>query len=64
MRTLELRLRNSRDEIRQFEEFDYVIVNDQVAAAARKLAAIILAERQHRDRQKEAVQDILDSFGS
>ena len=61
---LELRLRNSRDEIKQFERFDYVIINDQVAAAARKLAAIILAERQHRDRQKGAVQDILDSFGS
>ena len=61
---LELRLRNSRDEIRQFERFDYIIINDQVAAAARKLAAIILAERQHRDRQKDAVQGILDSFGS
>ncbi|HJS50582.1 MAG TPA: guanylate kinase [Pyrinomonadaceae bacterium] len=61
---LELRLRNSRDEIRQYENFDYIIINDQVAAAARKLAAIIVAERQHRDRQKGAVQDILDSFGS
>ena len=61
---LELRLRNSRDEIKQFEKFDYVIINDQVAAAARTLAAIISAERQHRDRQKDAVQDILDSFGS
>ena len=61
---LELRLRNSRDEIRQYENFDYIIINDQVAAAARKLAAIIVAERQHRDRQKGAVQGILDSFGS
>ena len=61
---LELRLRNSHDEIEQYERFDYVIINDEVAAAARKLAAIILAERQHRDRQKDAVQVILDSFGS
>jgi len=61
---LELRLRNSRDEIRQYENFDYIIINDEVAAAARKLAAIIVAERQHRDRQKGAVQGILDSFGS
>jgi guanylate kinase len=61
---LELRLRNSHDEIKQYEKFDYIVVNDHVAAAARKLAAIILAERQHRDRQKEAVQGILDSFGS
>jgi len=61
---LELRLRNSHDEIEQFERFDYVVVNDQVAIAARKVVAIILAERQRRDRQKDAVQDILDSFGS
>jgi len=61
---LELRLRNSHDEIKQYERFGYVVVNDQVAIAARKVAAIILAERQRRDRQKGAVQDILDSFGS
>jgi guanylate kinase len=61
---LELRLRNSHDEIKQYEKFDYIVVNDQVASAVRKLAAIILAERQHRDRQREAVQGILDSFGS
>ena len=61
---LELRLSNSRDEIRQFERFGYVVVNDQVAVAARKLAAIILAERQRRNRQTDAVQVILDSFGS
>jgi guanylate kinase len=61
---LELRLRNSHDEIKQYEKFDYIVVNDQVAAAVRKLMSIILAERQHRDRQREAVQGILDSFGS
>jgi len=61
---LELRLRNSHDEIEEFTRFDYVVVNDRVRVAARKLAAIILAERQRGDRQKEAVQGILDSFGS
>jgi len=61
---LELRLRNSHDEIEEFTRFDYVVVNDRVPVAARKLAAIILAERQRGDRQKEAVQGILDSFGS
>jgi len=61
---LELRLCNSHDEIEQFTRFDYIVVNDHIAVAARKLASIILAERQHMDRQKEAVQGILDSFGS
>jgi len=61
---LELRLCNSHDEIEQFTRFDYIVVNDHIAVAARKLASIILAERQHMDRQKETVQGILDSFGS
>ncbi|MGQ0541585.1 MAG: guanylate kinase [Blastocatellia bacterium] len=59
---LELRLRNSIDEVMQFMRFDYVIVNDEVPMAARKLGSIILAERQRRDRQPAAVQGILDSF--
>lgn len=59
---LDLRLRNSIDEVRQYKDFDYVVVNDDVPSAARKLGAIILAERQRRNRQTEAVQGILSSF--
>lgn len=59
---LELRLNNSIDEVRQYKDFDYVVVNDDVSSASRKLAAIILAERQRRNRQSEAVQGILNSF--
>ena len=59
---LELRLRNSIDEVRQYKDFDYVVVNHDVPTASRTLGAIILAERQRHDRQSEAVQCILDSF--
>ena len=59
---LELRLRNSIDEVRQYKDFDYVVVNDDLPAASRKLGAIVLAERQRRNRQNEAVQGILNSF--
>lgn len=59
---LDLRLRNSFNEVRQYPHFKYVIINDEVSSAARKLAAIILAERQLRDRQNELIQGILDSF--
>lgn len=59
---LELRLNNSIDEVRQYKDFDYVVVNDDVSFASRKLGAIILAERQRRNRQIEAVQGILSSF--
>jgi guanylate kinase len=60
---LALRLRNSFEEVSQYERFQYVIVNEEVPAASRMLASIIWAERQRRDRQTAAVQAILDSFG-
>lgn len=59
---LALRLGNSHYEMEQHSRFEYIIINDEVGLAARKLAAIILAERQRRDRQTAAVQGILDSF--
>ena len=59
---LEIRLRNSIEEVRQFARFKYVVVNDELQLASRKLASIILAERQLTDRQTNAIQGILDSF--
>lgn len=59
---LEVRLNNSIDEVRQFARFKYVVVNDDLQLASRKLASIILAERQLTDRQIDAIQGILDSF--
>ena len=59
---LELRLTNARAEVMEYTKFDYVIVNDEIFSAARKLAAVIMGERQRRDRQTEAICDILDSF--
>jgi guanylate kinase len=59
---LALRLKNSHDEVLKYDQFDYVIVNDEVNVASRKLAAIILAERQSRDRQIDRIKGILDSF--
>ncbi|CAN5395504.1 guanylate kinase [soil metagenome] len=59
---LSVRLRNSFGEIRRFSEFEYIVVNDDVTAAAARLQNIILAERLKRIRQNEAIQGILDSF--
>lgn len=61
---LALRLRNSITEVMQYERFDYVIVNEEVPVAARLLSSIILAERQKRNRQNEAIGCILDSFAA
>ena len=59
---LRLRLRNAFDEVMEYPLFDYVVVNDDLATASRKLAAIIIAERQRQNRQSEAIQGILGSF--
>ena len=59
---LEIRLRNSHSEVARFSLFKYVVINDEVHTAAGKLASVIVAERQRRDRQSDSIQGILDSF--
>ncbi|MBA2379304.1 MAG: guanylate kinase [Blastocatellia bacterium] len=59
---LELRLRNSFDEVSEFERFDYLVINDELVSACRTVASIIRAERQRRDRQMDRIKGILDSF--
>ena len=59
---LAVRLKNSFGEVRQFGEFEYVVVNDEKTQAAKSLENIILAERQKRVRQSDAIRAIVDSF--
>ncbi|HEU4508787.1 MAG TPA: guanylate kinase [Pyrinomonadaceae bacterium] len=59
---LEVRLRNAPDELRQYSSFDYVIINDQVAAAAGQLASIIHAERARCMRQEGMVREVIQNF--
>jgi len=60
---LNLRLHNSYTEVMEYSRFEYVVINDEVRLAARKISSIICAERNRRVRQIESVQGILDSFG-
>jgi guanylate kinase len=59
---LELRLKNSRIEVSYYDRFKYLVINDEVRAASRAIASIILAERHLRSRQIESIRAILDSF--
>ncbi|WP_210485905.1 guanylate kinase [Microvirga antarctica] len=47
------RLRNARDEIAQWEAYDYVLVNDDLDRTFSDLKAILAAERLRRERQVE-----------
>jgi len=59
---LEVRLRNAPLELRQYVEFDYVIVNDELARAVAQLASIIYAERARRKRQEREVRRVAETF--
>jgi len=59
---LELRLRNAPIELRQYVDFDYVIINDELDRAASQLAAIIYAERARRERQEEEIRRVAATF--
>lgn len=59
---LALRLINADAEVRNYTEFDYVIVNNEIEKAVVDLQSVIYAERVKRERQIEAVKEILDTF--
>ncbi len=60
---LELRLRNARWELEQYQKFDYLIVNDELENAVQELIAIIIAERCRRRLRAPAAEQIIDTFG-
>ena len=57
------RLREARNEIRRWREYDYVVVNDRVERTCRALKAIVLAARYRRGNQRPAAQEISKTFG-
>lgn len=58
-RTMEQRLQKARDEIRQAELFQYVVVNDDLDAAARRILGIIEAERCRYSHMKGIEDQVL-----
>jgi guanylate kinase len=42
---VELRLRNAPDEMAQYREYDYLVLNDELEAAVSRLVSIVDAER-------------------
>lgn len=59
---IERRLGDAAAEIRNWNEYDYVVVNHQVDESAETLASIIRAERVKRSRMEDQIQPILASF--
>jgi guanylate kinase len=60
--TIQKRLREATDEIRSYSDYDYVLVNDDLARSTQTLAAIVAAERVRRVRVDPVVRAILATF--
>lgn len=59
---IQRRLREAAEEIRNYQQYDYVLVNHQVDESTITLAAIIKAERVRRIRMEQQIRPILKSF--
>jgi len=57
-----LRLGHAKHEMEQYAHYDYLVVNDDLEAAYRRLEAIVLAERSRSGRLDGVARRILDSF--
>lgn len=56
------RMRDAVTEMRHYDEFDYLVVNDVFAAALTELKSIIVANRLTRQRQMGNLQPLLNSL--
>src|SRR3954447_18411469 len=59
---IQRRLRDAAEEIRNYSQYDYVLVNHQLEESIDTLAAIIKAERVRRIRMEDQIRPILRSF--
>jgi guanylate kinase len=56
------RLEVARDEVSAFEEYDYVVINDQLESCVERIRSIVLAERAKLQCMRSQVVNILRSF--
>ncbi len=56
------RLHDAAGEIRNYDHYDYVVINDDLDRSACTLAGIVVAERARRTRILDQIQPILKTF--
>jgi len=59
---IERRLREAAEEIRNYDEYDYVLINRDLEESTAVLSGIVRAERARRSRIEEKIRPILASF--
>jgi guanylate kinase len=61
---LHLRLSNAPTELKHYEAFQYVIINDDADSAAEQMTAIVYAERARLSRQSHRVKRVVEAFAA
>ena len=56
------RLHDAAEEIRNYSQYDYVLVNREVEASVETLRSIVKATRSRRDRMERQIRPILETF--
>ena len=56
------RLHDAAEEIRNYKQYDYVLVNREVEASVETLKSIVKATRSRRDRMEREIRPILETF--
>jgi guanylate kinase len=59
---IERRLREAAVEIQKYKDYDYVLINRELAESDTVLSAIVRAERIRRDRIEDQIEPILETF--
>jgi len=59
---IERRLRDAAEEIRNYNAYDYVLINNELKTSAQTLSSIVRAERVRRIRIEDQIRPILETF--
>lgn len=59
---IQRRLRAAAEEVQNYTQYDFVLINSDIEEASARLASIVEAERQRKARMEEEVRPILESF--
>jgi guanylate kinase len=59
---IQRRLEVARSEVAAFSEYDFIVINDDVMAAANRLSAIVVGERARRERMRSTAEGIVRTF--
>lgn len=59
---IEQRLENAREEIQRYQEYDYIVINEELRTASENLCGIVRSRRCKRELLEDKIQDILKTF--